>query len=186
MTNVATFIWGLLCAFPIVYGIGIYALLSKIAHRNGIKIIDVVRHLCKKISLKHSIKYFIIATFTFICVNYIFSNSNNENSAQTLIVFDAVLLSVTAVWAILGNSTAEASKILVLNSSPNFGKQYYSSNNHSDINADYEFDQTDWNEDLSDCNSEFDSNYEFSDNTDSDRDIDPAYSFMQSNIHHDD
>ena len=56
-------------------------------------------------------------------------------------------------------------------------------NNHSDINADYEFDQTDWNEDLSDCNSEFDSNYEFSDNDD--RDIDPAYSSMQSNIHHD-
>ena len=38
MTNTATIIWGLLYAFPIVYGVGAYAILSKIAQRNGIKI----------------------------------------------------------------------------------------------------------------------------------------------------
>ena len=44
-------------------------------------------------------------------------------------------------------------------------------------------DYPDWDENLTNANEEFDSNYEFSDNDD--RDIDPAYSSMQSNIHHD-
>ena len=185
MTNTATIIWGLLYAFPIVYGVGAYAILSKIAQRNGIKIIDVVHNLCKKISLINFVKYFLIATFVVICANYIFSTSDNESSVHALIVFDAALLIVTTVWAILGNSAVETNKIWTLNSFSDLDKQFYNSNSHSDINANHDFYNTDSNDDLTNGNSEFDSDYEFSDNADADRDIDPAYSSMQSNIYHD-
>ena len=209
MTNVPILIFGLLCGLPIIYVASFFVILAKIAHKNKVTFSKVIQHFYKKMSIKNVAMYAAITSAIALCINFIFTANNDGGFISFLVTFDLTLLAVTAVWSFLGSDLFKLDAIESITLSEFRTNQFSYSGRQAQSQTDEIFreqditeedyiydpayshmaqnihnvDYPDWDENLTNANEEFDSNYEFSDNDD--RNIDPAYSSMQSNIHHD-